>query len=140
MDRKLSKLRDSLDRVLTGFNETADPPDASPEQPAQPLEEPAGTSGVRHQEFFDRFEPETLETPNDVTQELGLLPEQFVTELLRAHGGKMRQQAFYEHTAWSSSSLSRLLKRMEREDSVVRIRAGREKVVYLPGTVPDHVE
>lgn len=77
-----------------------------------------------------------LNVPADVLTELGLTPEEFVTQVVEAEGGSVKQQAFTEYTAWSESTICRTLQAMEAEGHIVRIRMGRENVVYLPERAP----
>jgi len=59
--------------------------------------------------------------------------EERVRSLLREHGGEMRQKQIVDRVDWSKAKVSRVLSRLEDEDRVVKVRLGRENVIYLPG-------
>lgn len=75
--------------------------------------------------------------PSDVYVELGVSPEEYIVELCRSHGGRMKQQAVVEQTGWAASSVSRLLSEMEDDGDIVRLPLGREKAIVLPDTLPE---
>lgn len=74
--------------------------------------------------------------PSDVRPEV-LTNEERIRCLLDDAGGAARQTALVEAADWSKSTVSRVLCRMEEEDSVVRYMIGGQNVVYLPGHEPD---
>jgi uncharacterized membrane protein len=59
--------------------------------------------------------------------------EERVRTLLQEHGGEMRQKQIVERVDWSKAKVSRVLSRLEEEGQVVKVRLGRENVIYLPG-------
>ena len=68
-----------------------------------------------------------------------LTPEEYLERVLAANGGWMRQRDLVEATTRSAGSVSRTLSTMEDAGRVVRVRDGREKLVFLPDRVPaDH--
>ena len=73
----------------------------------------------------------------DILVETGLTPPEYLLELLRQRGGRVRQQDLIATTGWSTSTVSRLLQEMETDEQVVRISIGREKLVNLPEFAPD---
>lgn len=75
--------------------------------------------------------------PSEVFLELGIHPEELVVQLCRRSGGRMKQQTVVEQTGWSKSTVSRLLSDMEDDGHIVRTPLGREKVVALPGRLPE---
>ena len=77
------------------------------------------------------------EVPSDVYVKLGVTPEEYIIELCRGYGGRMKQQGVVEQTDWSEATVSRLLSDMEGDGHVVRMSLGREKVVALPGRLPE---
>lgn len=79
-------------------------------------------------------------TPSDIFTETGRTPEDHVIELCRSHGGRIKQTAIIAQTGWSASNVSRLLTEMEAEGRIDRVKAGKEKVVGLPGTLPESSE
>ncbi len=81
-------------------------------------------------------DPEVLETPSDVLELYGIMPEEYVCDLLAENGGKMRQQELKSHTDWTGPTVSRFLQQMEAEDEIVRVQIGREKVIFLPEAAP----
>lgn len=67
----------------------------------------------------------------DVAPEL-LSDEERVETLLAQNGGRMRQADIVEETDWSDAKVSQLLSRMADEESVEKLRLGRENVISLP--------
>lgn len=65
--------------------------------------------------------------------------ERRVIEELRARDGYAWQSELVEATGWSGGKVSRTLSSMESDGTVNRYRSGREKVVFVPGTEPDHL-
>jgi hypothetical protein len=65
-----------------------------------------------------------------------LTPEERILELVGEHGGRMRQGEIVSGVAWSESTVSRKLQRLESTGEVTRYQLGREKIVYLPGEEP----
>lgn len=65
--------------------------------------------------------------------------ERRVIEELRARDGYAWQSELVEATGWSGGKVSRTLSSMESDGKVNRYRSGREKVVFVPGTEPDHL-
>lgn len=59
--------------------------------------------------------------------------EERLRQLLREHGGRMRQADIVAEVEWSKSKVSRLLDGLEEEGVVERTRLGRENVVSLAG-------
>lgn len=59
-----------------------------------------------------------------------------VLELLAENGGRLPQGEIVARTPWSKSKVSRLLARMDVQDRIVKIRAGRENIIVLPGEEP----
>lgn len=69
---------------------------------------------------------------NDVPDETGLTPQEYIRRGLRRHDGQLRQQAICELTGWSQATVSRTLTQMEEEEQISRVSVGREKIVCLP--------
>jgi hypothetical protein len=63
-----------------------------------------------------------------------------IERLLADHGGRIRQSRIVEETDWSKAKVSRVLSSMENDDTVVKIRIGRENIVARPGDEPDVAE
>ena len=61
-----------------------------------------------------------------------------VIRLLEEHDGQIKQQEIVERTDWSKSKVSRLLSRMEEQDTISRVRIGRENVITR--NIPEDVE
>lgn len=76
-------------------------------------------------------------TKAEIFTETGLLPEEYVCQVLASHGGRLRQQEICEHAGWSESNNSRTLKKMEEEGLIIRFPLGREKIVFLPEEAPE---
>lgn len=57
--------------------------------------------------------------------------EEFVVDLLRAHGGRVRQSTIVDASEWSKSKVSRLLSSMERKGYVEKETIGRENAIVL---------
>lgn len=68
--------------------------------------------------------------------ERGTTPEAYVADLLGTHGGRLRQRQIVARLAWSPSTTSRLLSRMEAAGRIVRVHVGGEKIVFLPDRLP----
>ncbi|WP_135855397.1 helix-turn-helix transcriptional regulator [Halorussus salinus] len=66
-----------------------------------------------------------------------LSDEERVLELLEANDGQLPQSEIVSRTPWSKSKVSRLLARMDAQDLVVKINAGRRNVIVLPGEEPE---
>lgn len=64
-------------------------------------------------------------------------PADEIIELCRSRGGRIKQQTVIEETGWSEPKVSRLLSEMEDAGRITRVPVGREKVVAVPGTLPD---
>lgn len=75
--------------------------------------------------------------PSNVFEELGVRPEDYIVQLCRWNGGRMKQQGVVEHTGWSQSTVSRVLSDIEDDGHIVRASMGREKVVALPERMPE---
>lgn len=67
---------------------------------------------------------------------VGREKEGVIAERLAANGGEMPQKQLVEDTEWAKSTVSKHLREMERAGDVVRVKAGREKIVYLPEAAP----
>lgn len=63
-------------------------------------------------------------------------PEEHVLRLCRTRGGRLKQSEVVTETGWSKTKVSRLLSRMEANGRIARVKVGREKVVGVPGTLP----
>ncbi|MFB6354678.1 MAG: helix-turn-helix transcriptional regulator [Halobacteriales archaeon] len=63
--------------------------------------------------------------------------EERVVQVLREHGGRMRQSAIVEATGWSKSKVSMVLSEMAEADQVRKLQVGRENLISLPGHEPD---
>ncbi|MFB6299042.1 MAG: helix-turn-helix transcriptional regulator [Halobacteriales archaeon] len=66
-----------------------------------------------------------------------LTDEDRVRQLLREHGGRMRQSQIVEETGWSKSKVSMLLSEMEDGETINKLRIGRENIITLPGHEPE---
>lgn len=73
----------------------------------------------------------------DVVTETGLTPKEFLVAVVRIQGGRTYQKDLVQTTGWSGSSVSRLLGELEADGGVERVQVGREKIVYLEGSVPE---
>ena len=70
-----------------------------------------------------------------------MLPDESrVLRLLHSNDGHMWQGDIANELEWSPSKTSRLLSSLEDDGSIARRQVGREKIVYLPQTVPDEQE
>lgn len=79
------------------------------------------------------YEPSSIASRHDVPVELGLTEREFVEAILVDNRGRVRQRALTYYTDWSASQTSRVLAELEADGAIVRTRAGREKIVHLPG-------
>ncbi|WP_336337147.1 helix-turn-helix transcriptional regulator [Haloarcula brevis] len=67
----------------------------------------------------------------------GYVPdERLVKSMLRAESGRMRQTEIVDATDWSKAKVSRLLSKMVEDDTVVKIRLGRENLICLERAKP----
>ena len=66
-----------------------------------------------------------------------LSDEERVVDLLKDHGGRMKQVDIVEATDWSKSKVSMLLSDMEDAERISKLRVGRENIVSLTGHEPD---
>lgn len=66
-------------------------------------------------------------------------PEHQLLELLLADGGVREQCALADHLDCSKSTVSRRLSRLQEDDLVRKVSAGRKKVVFLRGVAPADV-
>ena len=60
--------------------------------------------------------------------------EDEILDILRNHGGRMKQADLVDETDWSKATVSRLLSSLEEDGRVEKIRVGRGNVVQLTGT------
>lgn len=75
--------------------------------------------------------------PGGLADELGLGPEECLYRLVEEHSGRLAQERLVELVPWSAATVSRLLSALEEQDRIVRIHAGRGKVVFLAEQSPD---
>ncbi|MFC7095909.1 helix-turn-helix transcriptional regulator [Halobaculum marinum] len=66
-----------------------------------------------------------------------LTPEEEVTAVLSANGGRLKQSEIVERTGWSKSKVSRTLSRMDEAGEVEKTTIGRGNVISLPEHAPD---
>ena len=105
-----------------------DDPDGRDDQPPG-----SGAAGTMT-EAVERLE---AVEPGGVADELGLGPEECLYRLVEEHGGRLPQGKLVELVPWSAATVSRLLSALEEQDRVVRIHAGRGKVVFLANRSAD---
>jgi hypothetical protein len=72
-----------------------------------------------------------------VSEEDLMSDEERVVSLLEDHGGRMKQVKIVDETGWSKSKVSMLLSDMEEEETISKLRVGRENIVSLSGHEPD---
>ena len=75
----------------------------------------------------------------ELLQEVGMTPQEFLLGGLTANGGRLRQQEIVEYSGWSASTVSRTLSAMEKDGCIIRVKIGRQKIVYLPEEVPEQI-
>lgn len=63
-------------------------------------------------------------------------PEEKIITILNRKDGWMKQSEIVNEMEYSESSVSRKLSKMESAGAIKRFRIGREKIVFLPGSVP----
>lgn len=66
-----------------------------------------------------------------------LTDEDRVVKLIRENGGRMKQVKIVEETGWSKSKVSMLLSEMESDDTISKLRVGRENIISLEGFEPE---
>lgn len=91
-----------------------------------------GPDNTGHQVGSFDYNPEALQSRSDIPLELGISAETFVKRLVEQEGGQIRQAEFTRHTAFSPSTICRLLQELEAEGVIRRVRVGQEKIVILP--------
>lgn len=67
----------------------------------------------------------------DIVVETGLMPEEYIRDMISSHGGKLKQKQIVDEAGWSKATVSHLLREMEDEGIITRISLGREKLVIL---------
>ncbi|SIR60073.1 helix-turn-helix transcriptional regulator [Natronorubrum thiooxidans] len=82
-----------------------------------------------------RTEPSSESAP--LPDEELLTDEDRVIRLIRENGGRMKQVNIVEETGWSKSKVSMLLSEMEAEDTISKLRVGRENIISLEGFEPE---
>jgi hypothetical protein len=75
---------------------------------------------------------QSTDVDDHATQQAVLTEEERVIELLDENGGRMRQAAIAEEFDWSASKTSRVIGQMAQENSIEKLRIGRENLVALP--------
>ncbi|MFA9426562.1 helix-turn-helix transcriptional regulator [Natronorubrum sp. A-ect3] len=105
---------------------------ASAGQPAGPDETAATTAPA---EDDQQTEPSTDAAP--LADEELLTDEDRVVRLIRENGGRMKQVNIVDETGWSKSKVSMLLSDMEEEDTISKLRVGRENIISLEGYEPE---
>ncbi len=72
--------------------------------------------------------------PKTTAPNLDLLSdEERVEHLLKQNGGRMKQATIVKETNWSNAKVSQLLSAMNENNSVNKLRIGRENLITLPG-------
>lgn len=115
-----------IERVVRSVRETV----SGTERTSGDETEPSDRTVPDAQPGLD-YDPADIERRVDTVLELGLEPEAFVVRLLQENGGRLKQQDFCEYTAWSESTTSRLLKELEADGAIDRLRLGRENIIQL---------
>ena len=75
-------------------------------------------------------ELETVD-PRDLASVVGVGPKECILELVEEHDGKLPQEQLVELLPWSAPTVSRLLSELETNQRIIRLHAGRGKVVFL---------
>ncbi|ELY49566.1 helix-turn-helix transcriptional regulator [Natronorubrum sulfidifaciens] len=65
-----------------------------------------------------------------------LTDQERVQQLVREHGGRMKQSKIVDSVDWSKAKVSRLLAELEEDGRITKLRLGRENLVCLPGHEP----
>lgn len=94
----------------------------SGEDPGEPHDAESMTEAVRQLSGV---------APGDATDVLGVSPEECLRQLVAEHDGQLPQGSLVSQVPWSAATVSRLLATLEEQEEVVRIHAGRGKVVFL---------
>ena len=105
---------------------------ASAGQPASPDATAATTAPA---EDDQQTEPSTDSAP--LADEELLTDEDRVVRLIRENGGRMKQVNIVDETGWSKSKVSMLLSDMEEEETISKLRVGRENIISLEGYEPE---
>lgn len=105
---------------------------SSPENRNSPSEE----GETESEGALGDYDPSTLCSRRHFVTEIGIPHDVFFSRLIEEQGGSLPQKEFGEFTNLSSSTISRILREMEDDEQVVRVRIGRENVVYLPEHAP----
>jgi hypothetical protein len=99
-------------------------------------DEPSTADETAADTKFPQFSAESLAEADELKR-LGMTSEEYVLDLVDAHGGRMRQANICEVSGWSKATVSRTLCGMEDAGQITRIRVGKGKVVCLPDAIPD---
>jgi len=75
--------------------------------------------------------------PAALVDVLGVGPEECILSLVKEHDGKLPQECIVELLPWSAATVSRLLSDIEEQQRIVRLNAGRGKVVFLTEQAAD---
>lgn len=100
--------------------------DDTPVEPsAEDEPSPAGTTAA------------TATTSQGLQEAELLTDEDRVVNLIEENGGRMKQVDIVEETGWSKSKVSMLLSEMEDEETISKLRVGRENIISLEGHEPE---
>jgi hypothetical protein len=103
-----------------------------PAGPEAASEQPPPTAGAGAD-----ADVETETQPPAVPDEELISDEERVVNLLENNGGRMKQVDIVDETEWSKSKVSMLLSDMEDEETISKLRVGRENIISLAGEEPD---
>lgn len=74
--------------------------------------------------------PTNVQTAPDLDDSI-LTNEEYITQLLRQNGGRMKQRQIVESTDWSKAKVSRVLSKLEGHERIRKVPVGRENVIEL---------
>jgi len=81
--------------------------------------------------------PESAASSEPITETELMTDEDRVVSLIKRNGGRMKQVNIVEETGWSKSKVSMLLSEMEDEETISKLRVGRENIISLRGFEPE---
>ncbi|WP_202911799.1 helix-turn-helix transcriptional regulator [Natrialba swarupiae] len=89
---------------------------------------PSSTSIEFNEEIDDDVDPELLSD------------EERVLRMLKQNGGRMKQANIVKETGWSNAKVSQLLSQMDDDESIEKLRIGRENLITLPEVDPTEID
>lgn len=133
-------VRELLTQIRSWFSGESDT-DAAASRVQEPDKGHGGTEADARPEASSLSVAEFLDREHITKQEIylhtGWDPDEFLVAVVDEHGGQIWQRELVEVTGWPESRVSHELTQLEEDQSLERLRFGREKLVFLPGHGPE---